>query len=59
VGANHGIGVLISFLGLLSIVVCVVAFFNRHIRTVETELPDYVTTPPEHEPTVLSNQPAD
>jgi MFS family permease len=45
VGANHGVGVLISVLGLLSIVVSVVALFNRHIRNVEIDLPDQVPTP--------------
>jgi MFS transporter, DHA3 family, macrolide efflux protein len=43
VGANHGVGVLISVLGLLSVVVCVLAFFNRSIRNVEVDLPDHVT----------------
>jgi MFS family permease len=42
VGANHGVGVLISVLGLLSVVVCVLAFFNRSIRNVEIDLPDHV-----------------
>jgi len=59
VGANHGIGVLISFLGLLSIVVCVVAFFNPSIRNVETDLPDHVMTSNIEASTSLSNQPAD
>ena len=45
VGANHGVGVLISVLGLLSIVVSVVALLNRHIRNVEIDLPDQVPTP--------------
>jgi MFS family permease len=45
VGANHGIGILVSFLGLLSLVVCVVAFFNPDIRNVEVDLPDHVVTP--------------
>ena len=59
VGAKHGIGVLISFLGLLSIVVCVVAFFNPSIRHVETDLPDHMTTSNTDTSTSLSNQPAD
>jgi DHA3 family macrolide efflux protein-like MFS transporter len=42
VGANHGVGVLISVLGLLSVGVCVVAFFNHSIRNVEIDLPDHV-----------------
>jgi len=41
VGENHGVGVLISVLGLLSIGVGVIAFANRHIRNVEIELPDH------------------
>ena len=45
VGANHGVGVLISVLGLLSIVVSVVALLNRHIRNVEIDLPDQVAAP--------------
>ena len=44
VGANHGIGVLISFLGLLSVAVCVAAFAAPAIRNVEADLPDHVTT---------------
>ena len=40
VGANHGVGVLISVLGLLSAGVSVIAFFNRSIRNVELDLPD-------------------
>ena len=42
VGANHGIGVLISVLGLIMAIVCVVAFFVKHIRNVEVDLPDHV-----------------
>jgi DHA3 family macrolide efflux protein-like MFS transporter len=41
VGANHGVGVLISVLGLLSIGVSVLAFSNHSIRNVETDLPDH------------------
>ena len=59
VGANHGIGVLISFLGLLSVLVCVVGFSSRSIRNVETDLPDHVTTSTANESTTLSNQAAD
>jgi hypothetical protein len=51
--------VLISFLGLASIVVCVVAFFSRYIRNVETDLPDHVADLVTTAPTSLSNQPAD
>jgi hypothetical protein len=42
VGENHGIGVLISFLGLLSLIVCISALLNPHVRNVEIELPDHV-----------------
>ncbi|HLO31316.1 MAG TPA: MFS transporter [Anaerolineales bacterium] len=59
VGANHGIGVLISFLGLLSMIVCIVALLNRSIRNVEIDLPDHVTTPVGDVVTGLSNQAAD
>jgi MFS family permease len=45
VGANHGVGVLISVLGLLSVGVSVLAFFNPHIRNVETDLPDHAAVP--------------
>jgi MFS family permease len=40
VGENHGIGVLISTLGLLALLVCVVSFLSPHIRNVEIDLPD-------------------
>lgn len=42
VGMHHGVGVLISTLGLVMTVVCVLAFFIRHIRNVEIDLPDHV-----------------
>ena len=45
VGANHGVGVLISILGLLSVGVCVLSFLNRNIRNVETDLPDHAAVP--------------
>jgi len=45
VGANHGVGVLISVLGLFSVGVCVLSFFSRSIRNVETDLPDHATVP--------------
>jgi MFS family permease len=54
VGANHGISILISFLGLLSLFVCIIAFFNPHIRNVEIDLPDYIVAP-----APLSNQASD
>jgi DHA3 family macrolide efflux protein-like MFS transporter len=59
VGSNHGIGVLISFLGLLTVIVCVMAFFNRFIRNVEIDLPDHTTTSIPDTSVGLNNQPAD
>jgi MFS family permease len=44
VGANHGVGLLISTLGFLSLVVCILAFFNPDIRNVEIDLPDHVAS---------------
>jgi hypothetical protein len=45
VGSNHGIGVLISVLGLLNVVVTLVAFANPGIRNVELDLPDHIASP--------------
>ena len=59
VGANHGIGVLISTLGLAMTVVCVISFFNRHIRNVESDLPDHVAAPVPEAPSSLGEQSAD
>ena len=42
VGANHGIGLLISLLGFLTLLVSIAAFFNPIIRNVEINLPDHV-----------------
>lgn len=42
VGANHGVGLLISFLGLLSAGVGVISFFNPYITRVEIDLPDHL-----------------
>ena len=39
VGANHGVGVLIGVLGLLSVGVSLLAFSNRDIRNVELDPP--------------------
>jgi DHA3 family macrolide efflux protein-like MFS transporter len=50
VGANHGIGILVSFLGFLSLLVCVAAFFNPDIRNVEVDLPDHGVTPVSENP---------
>jgi hypothetical protein len=41
VGASRGVGVLISLIGLLSAVVCVIALFTPLIRRVELDLPDH------------------
>jgi MFS family permease len=41
IGPNRGVGLLISILGLLSVVVCVAAFASKTIRNVETDLPDH------------------
>jgi len=46
VGANHGVSILISLLGFLSIGVAVVAFFIPAIRRVELDLPDHVPDEP-------------
>ena len=54
VGANHGVGVLISLLGILTGVVSVVAFFVRPIRNVEIDLPDQVAPA-----TQLNTEPTD
>jgi MFS family permease len=59
VGANHGVGVLISFLGLLMVGVCLLGFSNRYIRNVETDLPDQVAVAIHETPIGLSDQPAD
>ena len=45
VGENHGIGVLISLIGLAMTVLCISFFFNSSIRNVEIDLPDHVTAP--------------
>jgi MFS family permease len=59
VGENHGVGVLISTLGLMMAAVCVLGFANHYIRNVETELPDQVAVAAPEVSTDLSNQPAD
>jgi MFS family permease len=56
VGANRGVGLLISLLGMLSMVVSIVAFANPRIRNVELDLPDHVASA--EAPAVLS-EPAD
>jgi hypothetical protein len=42
VGANHGVGLLISTLGFLLLVVSIIAFCIPAIRNVEIDLPDHV-----------------
>jgi DHA3 family macrolide efflux protein-like MFS transporter len=44
VGANHGVGLLISTLGFLLLVVCILAILNPAIRNVEIDLPDHVAS---------------
>ncbi len=45
IGANRGIGLLISLLGVLNVVATLLFFANARIRHVETDLPDHVVTP--------------
>jgi MFS family permease len=45
VGASRGVGLLISILGILSLVVSVVAFATPLIRRVELDLPDHGAQP--------------
>jgi DHA3 family macrolide efflux protein-like MFS transporter len=59
VGENHGVGVLISILGVAMTLLCALFFFNRSIRNVEIDLPDHVATLSPDAPTGLSDQPAD
>lgn len=59
VGENHGVGVLISVMGLAMTILCISFFFNSSIRNVEVDLPDHVTAPVPDRPTDLSDQPAD
>jgi MFS transporter, DHA3 family, macrolide efflux protein len=59
VGTNHGVGILISVLGLLSVGVSVLSFFNRSIRNVEVDLPDQATAPAPKANTGLNEQLAD
>lgn len=59
VGANRGVGLLISILGLLSLVVSVASFFFHEIRNVETELPDIIASAAPESNEILSDQLAD
>jgi DHA3 family macrolide efflux protein-like MFS transporter len=51
VGENRGVGLLISILGLISVLASVIAFGNSTIRHLERDLPD-------HEPEALPDAPA-
>lgn len=46
VGASHGVGVLISILGLLNAVAILFFIANPVVRNVETDLPDHVAVQP-------------
>jgi len=46
VGPHHGIGLLISLLGVLTAAVSALAFFVPLVRNVEIDLPDHVTAAP-------------
>lgn len=59
VGANRGVGLLISLLGLLSVLVSISALFIRDIRNVEIDLPDIAPTEAPKESEISSGQPAD
>jgi hypothetical protein len=41
VGASRGVGVIITLVGLLTVIVAVVAFFIPRVRNVEIDLPDF------------------
>ncbi len=58
VGENHGIGLLISVLGLLNMVVTIVAFASPSIRNVELDLPDHIAST-EAEASQVMVEPAD
>jgi MFS family permease len=45
IGANRGVGLLISLLGVLSIAVTLFFFASARIRNLERDLPDHATTP--------------
>lgn len=54
VGANRGIGMLISVLGILSILISIAAFSSSNVRNVELDLPDHVASPEDGSPAALS-----
>ena len=45
-GANRGVGLLMSLLGLLNVAVVVIAFLNPRIRNLERDLPDHIAEQP-------------
>ncbi len=47
VGANRGVGLLITLLGLLNGVAVLLAFLNKRLRNVERDLPDHASSPSE------------
>jgi len=57
VGAGRGIGLLISLLGLLTIVVAIASFIAPPIRNVEIDLPDHVANSTDKAP-VITGEPA-
>lgn len=59
VGANRGVGLLISLLGLLSVAAAIVAFFYRPIRRVELEIPDHTGALVEQGAPALSGETAE
>ena len=59
VGENHGIGVLISVLGVAMTILCALTFFNPYIRNVEIDLPDHVAVSATESSVITNEQPAD
>jgi MFS family permease len=59
VGENHGIGVLISVLGVAMTILCALTFFNPYIRNVEIDLPDHVAGSATESSVITNEQPAD
>jgi DHA3 family macrolide efflux protein-like MFS transporter len=53
IGSNHGIGLLISLLGLLTAIVALLALFTPLIRNVEVDLPDHVADEVKESPVVI------
>lgn len=42
IGAGRGIGFLLIIVGLINLIIMFVAYFNRHIRLIEDEIPDAI-----------------